>query len=180
MPLAMRSRLLDPRTQAELQFTSRGDDFQHLMLGMIAKLSPCSEERLLDVVAGQAGRTSLRSRNKSIRQSVRELQERRFVDMIGDQLVVTDAGRRHLQIKSFTAPMGSPSKSSAKEAVTKQRQDGEPWKEAASGFEKAVEALRKAEPDTLGESRELNSQPRLDAVTDLGSEAKEETPFELS
>jgi hypothetical protein len=57
----MRRRLLEPRSQAELQFTS-GDEFQHLMLGMIAKLSPCSEERLLDVVAGQAGRKSLRSR----------------------------------------------------------------------------------------------------------------------
>jgi hypothetical protein len=69
----MRRRSLEPRTQEELQFTSRGDDFQHLMLGMIAKLSPCTEERLLDIVAGQAGRKSLRSRNKSIRQSVREL-----------------------------------------------------------------------------------------------------------
>src|SRR3546814_3132886 len=48
-----------PICQAELQFTSR-DDFQHLMLGMIAKLSPCSEERLLDVVAGQAGRSEER------------------------------------------------------------------------------------------------------------------------
>jgi hypothetical protein len=176
----MRRRLLEPRTQAELQFTSRGDDFQHLMLGMIAKLSPCSEERLLDVVAGQAGRKSLRSRNKSIRQSVRELQERRFVDMIGDQLVVTEAGRRHLQIKSFTAPMGTPSKPSVKEVVTKQRQDVEPWKEAASGFEKAVEALRTAEPDTPGESRELSSQRSLDADTDLGTEAQEEAPLELS
>jgi hypothetical protein len=96
----MRRRLLELRNQAKLQ-PAASDDFHHLMLGMIAKLSPCSEERLLDVVAGQAGRKSLRSRNKSIRQSVRDLQARRFVDMIGDQLVVTDAGRRHLQIKSF-------------------------------------------------------------------------------
>ena len=93
----MRRGLLEPRSQADLQFASR-DDFQHLMLGMIAKLSPCSEERLLDVVAGQAGRKSLRSRNKSIRQSVRELQARRFVEIKGDQLVVTDAGRHLLQI----------------------------------------------------------------------------------
>jgi hypothetical protein len=115
---------LEPRSQAELQFTSR-DDFQHLMLGMIAKLSPCSEERLLDVVAGQAGRKSLRSRNKSIRQSVRDLQARRFVDMIGDQLVVTDAGRRHLQIKSFMEPRGSPpSKTSVQEVATKKLKIG--------------------------------------------------------
>jgi hypothetical protein len=172
---------LEPRSQAELQFTSR-DDFQHLMLGMIAKLSPCSEERLLDVVAGQAGRKSLRSRNKSIRQSVRDLQARRFVDMIGDQLVVTDAGRRHLQIKSFMEPRGSPpSKTSVQEVATKQRQDRETWKEAASEFEKAVVALRTAEPDTPVESpQEFSSQLTLDAVADLGSEVQEEAPLELS
>jgi hypothetical protein len=176
----MRRRLLEPRNQAELQFASR-DDFQHLMLGMIAKLSPCSEERLLDVVAGQASRKSPRSQNKSIRQSVRQLRARRFVDIIGDQLVVTDAGRHHLQIKSFMEPMGSsPSKPSVQEVATKQRQDVEPWNEAASEFEKAVVAMRTAEFDTPVESpRELSSQLTLDAVAD-SSEAQEEAPFELS
>jgi hypothetical protein len=170
---------LEPLRQAELQFTSR-DDFQHLMLGMIAKLSPCSEERLLHVVAGQAGRKSLRSRNKTIRESVRELRARRFVDIIGHQLVVTNTGRRHLQIKSFMTPMESPT-SSVKVVGTKQRQDVEAWNEVASEFEKAVVALRTAEPDTPGESpSELSSQRNLDAVADLGCAAQEEAPFELS
>jgi hypothetical protein len=63
----------------------------------------------------------------------------------------------------------------------KQRQDLEPWKEAASEFEKAVVALRTAEPDTSVESRhELSSQLALDPVTDLGSEAEEGAPLELS
>lgn len=114
---------------------------------------------------------------------MRELQARRLVDIIGEQLVVTDAGRRHLQIKSFMEPMGAPpSKPSVQEVSTKQGQDVEPWKEAASEFEKAVVALRTAEPDTPVESpRELSSQLTLpDAVADLGSEAQEEAPFELS
>jgi hypothetical protein len=92
------------RNQAELQFASR-DYFHHLMLGMIAKLSPCSEQRLLDLVAGEAGRRSLRARNKSIRQSVRELRVRGFVELKDDQLVVTDTGKRCLQIKSFREPI---------------------------------------------------------------------------
>ena len=198
----MRRRLLEPRSQAELQFASR-DDFHHLMLGMIAKLTPCSEQRLLDVVAGQAGRKSLRSRNKSIRQSVRELQARGFVEIKDDQLVVTDAGKRCLQIKSFREPMrdkrascgaddlkaaasfdarSPPNTPSVKEAAAKQRQDAEPWEEAASEFEKVVEALRAAEPDTPVEAPlELSPQLTLpDAVADLGPEAQEEAPLELS
>lgn len=198
----MRRRLLESRSQAELQFASR-DDFHHLMLGMIAKLSPCSEERLLDVVAGQAGRKSLRSRNKSIRQSVRELQARGFVEIKGDQLVVTDGGRRRLQIKSFMEPMrdsrGScrpddlkaaasfdarspPSTPSVKEVAAKQHQDAELWEDAASEFEKAVEAVRTAEPDTPVEAPpELSTQLTLpDAVADLGPEAQGEAPLELS
>ena len=195
-------RLLEPRSQAELQFASR-DDFHHLMLGMIAKLTPCSEQRLLDVVAGQAGRKSLRSRNKSI-QSVRELQARGFVEIKDDQLVVTDAGRRRLQIKSFMEPIRdsrpssgaddpkvagsfdgrSPPTStpSVKEAAAKQRQDAEPWGEAASEFEKAVEAMRTAEPDRQVEAPlELSPQLTLpDAVANLEPEAQEEAPLELS
>jgi hypothetical protein len=195
----MRRGLLEPRSQADLQFASR-DDFQHLMLGMIAKLSPCSEERLLDVVAGRAGRKSLRSRNKSIRQSVRELQARRFVEIKGDQLVVTDAGRHLLQIMqpmrdardscgpddlkaaaSFDA-RSPPNTPSVKEVAAKQRQDAEPWEDAASEFGKAVEAMKRAESATPVEAPpELSSQFTLpDAVAHLGPEAQEQAPLELS
>ena len=71
--------------------------------------------------------------------------------------------------------------SSVKVVGTKQRQDVEPWNEVASEFEKAVVALRTAEPDTPGElPSELSSQRNLDAVADLGCAAQEEAPFELS
>jgi hypothetical protein len=66
-----------------------------------------------------------------------------------------------------------PSKSSVQEVATKQRQDAEPWKEAASEFEKAVVALRTVEPDTSVESTR-------ESVADFGSEAQQEAPFELS
>jgi hypothetical protein len=167
---------LEPLKQAELQFTSR-DDFQHLILEMIAKLSPCSQERLLEVVAGQAGRKSLRSRNKSI-ESVRKLLARRFVDLMGDQLVVTDAGRRHLQISSITEPMGSPV-SSVRVLTTKQPQAVE-WKEVASEFEKAVVALRTAEPVESPRELSLSSPSTLEAAAVSGSSMQEEVPFDLS
>ena len=193
---------MEPRSQAELQFACR-DDFHHLMLGMITKLTPCSEQRLLDVIAGQAGRKSLRSRNKSI-QSVRELQAGGFVEIKDDQLVVTDAGRRRLQIKSFMEPIRdsrpssgvddlkvacsfdgqSPPTStpSVKEAAAQQRQDAEPWGEAVSDFEKAVEAMRTAEPDRQVEAP-LELRPLLilpDAVANLEPIAQEDAPLELS
>ena len=198
----MRERLLEPRSQPELQFASR-DYFHHLMLGMIAKLSPCSEQRLLDLVTGQAGRRSL-SRNKSIRQSVCELQAQGFVEIKDDQLVVTDAGRRCLQIKSFMepirdsrascgaddlkaaaffdAPPPPPNTPSVEEVAAKQRQDAGPWEEAASEFERAIDALRTAEPDTQVEAP-LELSPQLtcpDAVADLGPGAQEGAPLELS
>jgi len=181
---------LEPRRQAEPQSASCGD-FHHLMLGMIDKLSPCSEERLLDVVAGQAGRTSLKSRNKSIRQSVRELQAWGFVGINGDQLVVTDAGRIRLQIKSFMEPMRdsrgfcgpddlkaaafSDARPPPPSTPAKQRQDAESWEDAAFELEKAVEALRTAEPDTPVEAPpELSTQFTLP-----DAEAQEEAPLEL-
>jgi hypothetical protein len=199
----MTERLLEPRSQAELQFASR-DDFHHLMLGMIVKLSPCSEQHLFDVVAGQAGRKSLRSRNKSIRQSVRELQARGFVEIKEDQLVVTDAGKRCLQVKSFMEPIPAingtddpkvttffearwpPTDTPSVKAVPAKQHHGktdeEPWEDAVSEFEKAVEALKTAEPDTQVEAP-LELSPELtlpDAVTDLEPEAQEGAPLELS
>jgi hypothetical protein len=75
--------------------------------------------------------------------------------------------------------MGSPP-ISVKVVAKKQRQDDGPWKEVASEFEKAVVALRTAEP-TPGESpRELSSPSTLDAAADLGSSTQEEVPFDLS
>ena len=187
---------MELRSQAELQPAS-SDDFHHLMLGMIAKLSPCSEQSLLDLVAGQAGRKSLRSRNKSIRQSVRELQLRGFVGIKGDQLIVTDAGRLRLQIKSFMDPMRDTrgfcgpdnlkatalsDARSPPSTIARHRQDAEPWKDAASEFEKAVEALRTAEPhDPVEAPSELSSKlTRADAIADVAPEFQEEVPLELS
>jgi hypothetical protein len=189
----MRRRLLELRSHAELQPAFR-DDFQHLMLGMIAKLSPCSEQRLLDLVAGQAGSKSLRSRNKSIRQSVRDLQARGFVGIEDDQLVVTDAGRRCLQIKPFMEPIRDTTafgatedfKAAALSDVRSPRstpcQDDEAWKDAASEYEKVVEALRRARPETSVETPfELGPELTLpDAVASLRPEAQEEVPLELS
>jgi hypothetical protein len=116
------------------------------MLGMIAKLSPCSEQRLIDLVAGQTGSRSLRSRNKSIHQSVRDLQAQGFVGMDNDQLVVTEAGKCRL-IKSGMEAMGdargfyssqglkAPGVSDARlppSTVAEQHQDAQPWRDAAS------------------------------------------------
>jgi hypothetical protein len=176
---------LEQRSQAEL--ISR-DDFHQLMLGMIAKLTPCSEQRLLDVVAGQASRRSLRSRTKSIRQSVRELQARGFVEIKEDQLVVTNAGMGCLQIKPFLEPMrhdraseaddrkaaapfagnSSPNRPTVREVVATQRHDVEPWEEAASEFEKAVEALKMAEPGAQA-GMPLELSPDL-ALPDAGAD----------
>jgi hypothetical protein len=172
---------LELRSQAELQPASR-DDFQHLMLGMIAKLSPCSEQRLLDLVAGQAGEKSLRSQNKSIRRSLRELQTRGFVGINGDQIVVTDAGKHLLQIKSFLEPMHGTRGLCGPEDLKAARQHAEPWEDAASEFEKAVEALKTAEPDTpVKASSEFSSELTLPgAIGDLAPVAHEEEPLELS
>ena len=76
-------------------------------------------------------------------------------------------------------PMG-PQTSSVTVVATKQRQDAGPWKEIASEFEKAVVALRTAEPARGGSPHELSSQRTLHAAADLGSSAQEEVPFELS
>jgi hypothetical protein len=66
--------------------------------------------------------------------------------------------------------------------IAKQRQDAGPWKDAASEFEKAVEALRTAEPDTPVEAPfELSSELIFpDAGVDLAPKAEEEVPLELS
>ena len=191
----MRRRSLELRSHAELQPAFR-DDFQHLMLGMIAKLSPCSEQRLLDLVAGQAGSKSPRSRNKSIRQSVRDLQARGFVGIEDDQIVVTDAGRRRLQIESgteamrdsrgFCAPedlkaIGLSDARSPPSAVAEQHQDAQPWKDVASGFEKAVAALRTVEPEPVEAPFESRWELMLpDAVADLAPEMPEAVPLELT
>jgi hypothetical protein len=62
------------------------------------------------------------------------------------------------------------------------KQDAEPWKDAASEFEKAVEALRTAEPDRPVEApSELSSELTLpNAVADLAPDTQEEVPLELS
>jgi hypothetical protein len=109
---------------------------------------------------------------------VRKLLARRFVNLMGDQLVVTDAGRRHLQISLITEPMGSPV-SSVRVLTTKQPQAVE-WKEVASEFEKAVVALRTAEPVESPRELSLSSPSTLEAAAVSGSSMQEEVPFDLS
>jgi hypothetical protein len=162
------------------------------MLGMIAKLSPCSEQRLIDLVAGQAGSRSLRSRNKSIHQSVRDLQAQGFVGMEDDQLVVTEAGKCRLiksgmeamdDTRGFYSSQGlkAPGVSDARlppSTVAEQHQDAQPWRDAASGFEKAVEALRTVEHDA---PFELSPELMLpDAFSGFTPEISEEVPLELN
>jgi hypothetical protein len=123
---------------------------------------------------------------------VRDLQARGFVGLEDNKLVLTDAGKRRLKIRAGTAAMrdsrnfvapedlkatGLSDVGSSPSNVSEQHQEA-PWEDAASGFEKALEALRTVELDTsVAVPFELSSELMLpDEVVDLAPEIPEEVP----
>jgi hypothetical protein len=87
---------LQPNPQAKSELTS-WDDFRRSVLNIIAELSPCPEPTLF-VIAGLRGLQAfgdgtLEDLRKLLGQSVQELQGRGLVEINGEQLVITSAGR---------------------------------------------------------------------------------------
>ena len=87
---------MQPRSQTEPELTS-WDDFCRSVLNIIVERSPCPEPTLF-VIAGLRGLQAfgdgtLEDLRKLLGQSVQELQGRGLVEINGEQLVITSAGR---------------------------------------------------------------------------------------
>lgn len=175
---------MEPKPQAEPHLTS-WSDFRRSVLKIIAELSPCSEPTLFIIAAHRGlqrlGDGSLDDLNKLLGRCVRELRARGLLEISGEQLVITAAGRALdediLEIAAEVELHPSLRPSKQDEASTKQTQL-QTQAQVMSGPKRAGEPKREeliaASAGSAEEEDILDLTPELEIRPSLRSSQRDE------